>query len=142
MTIRRVAKLLFSIRLNRLRKLINNASLTHLTDRNLFSAFFDTAKFIYKPLTTLTLPALLIGASVCFAQTPICEENKYCNNYVVCDEHYATFTWLQFETWLKDKTSHDGFYILYTSSTTVKIMYEDNCKLKEICYDTKGVCIP
>ena len=94
------------------------------------------------PLNRLQVYILLLSGLILTPNLFACEENKYCNNYVICDEHYATFTWLQFETWLKDKTSHDGFYILYTSSTTVKIMYEDNCKLKEVCYDTKGVCVP
>lgn len=64
-----------------------------------------------------------------------------CNNYIVCDEKAATFTRTQFSDWLKTDVSKYGYTVEWTSSSNAWIIYNENCRAKERCFDEQGECV-
>lgn len=70
-----------------------------------------------------------------------CQTEHICNNYVVCDEKNATMTRAQFTAAQDSGLLKDGYTVEWESSSNAWVIYNVNCKLKELCWDNTGACV-
>lgn len=85
----------------------------------------------------LLFVALMLFATPAFA----CQEHHVCNDHIICDEKSVTMTRSQFNEWLKTPASKNGYTVEWASSSNAWVIYNENCTLKELCFDSLGSCV-